>query len=177
MSLLFLNTTSDWACTCVCARTHTHTHTHTPAIWKRSDLRYCNGYKRMYLEIIRIPRGWSFEQLSNQMYWVQACIHRSHSGVKHMGLVRSQCEKRKKLVSNYLEGKTERSSLGDQEGICIGRNTNSQVIHCPQSGAGKCQGPPESAQLTPGMNSAHLPPPHTWSFRDDVSPGLAHPWL
>lgn len=75
-----------------------------------------------------------------------------------MGLVRSKCEKGKGLVSNHAERKTEKNSSGEQEGICMGRNTNSQVIHCPQSEAGNCQGPPEHMQLTAGMNSAHLPP-------------------
>lgn len=65
----------------------------------------------------------------------------SHSGVQHMGLVKS--ERGKGLVSNHNEGKPGRKSSGEQEGICIGRNTIFLVIYHLQSRAGKCQGPLE----------------------------------
>lgn len=113
MSLLSLNTACEWACT--------HTHKHTATIWKHSDLRYCDGYKRMYLETIRIPHGRSLQWLSNQIFCIQACFHRSHSGVKHRVLVRSQWEKRKKLGGNYLEGKTERNSPRGARGNLYGQ--------------------------------------------------------
>lgn len=94
-----------------------------------------------------------------------------------MGLVKSKCEKGKGLVSNHTEGKTEKNSSGEQEGICMGRNTNSLVICCLQSEAGNHQGPPECIQLTAGMKSAHLPAPQcTHTSADSVSRGLSLSW-
>lgn len=57
-----------------------------------------------------------------------------------MGLVSRTCEKGKGLVSNHIEEKTERNSSGKQEGICMGKNTNSLVIHCPKEGLENVRG-------------------------------------
>lgn len=70
---------------------------------------------------------------------VESHIHRSHSGVKHEGLVISTCEKGRGLVSNHIEGKTERKALGSRrESAWAG--TRSLIIHCPRVGLENVRG-------------------------------------
>lgn len=57
-----------------------------------------------------------------------------------MGLIIGICKKGKGLVSHHGEGEAERKSSGEQEGICMGRNTHSLVTHCPKVGLENVRG-------------------------------------